>query len=77
MDPDRCLADLLGEARQVLADDANVEVHADSAVEMAASILALHDWLAGGGFLPAAWASGRGEASSPASGAHSSDTGAR
>lgn len=72
MDPDAALAELLDIARahQAELDDESRNQHADTG-QMADLVVDLHDWLAGGGFLPAAWASGRGEAGSPASGSHS------
>ncbi|ACF05086.1 hypothetical protein Nigel_83 [Mycobacterium phage Nigel] len=65
MDPDAALAEMLDIAR---TDQS--EYH-DGIHRLCELTLGLHGWLARGGFLPAAWASGRGEAGSPASGSHS------
>lgn len=60
MDPNAALAELVDIARQHQAelDDESRNRHADTG-QMADLVLALHEWLTGGGFLPAAWNAGR------------------
>lgn len=56
MDPDANLLELLDIAREHQAeiDDESRSSHADTG-RMADLVLALHEWLADGGMLPAAW----------------------
>lgn len=49
MDPDVTLAEIIDLAR------GDLEQYGDEVHELAAKVLALNDWILGGGFLPAAW----------------------
>lgn len=55
MDPDATLAELLDDARGVLARDDATGTEDAGHVELAQKVVALHDWIMGGGYLPAAW----------------------
>lgn len=60
MDPSQTLADLLGSAREILAaEESSPEPPSDDTVALAERVLALHEWIERGGFLPAAWAGRR------------------
>lgn len=58
MDPNQCLEDALTNASRIIDHDgediSNDEMH-DLALELATSVLSLHDWIRGGGFLPSEW----------------------
>jgi hypothetical protein len=57
MDPNALLAEMLDEARDLLArHDALIQPEEPIAgVDLAQQVLDLHDWLSKGGFVPAAW----------------------
>lgn len=60
MDPDAALAEMLDLARDLIKwDDALIQGDHDptygQAAELAQAVLALHEWIDHGGFLPAAW----------------------
>lgn len=55
MDPDAALTELLDIARAI---DNAYALTGDQAVDMAVRFLGLHEWLTGGGYLPAAWRNG-------------------
>lgn len=50
MDPNKVLQDLVTKARAAIALSDQ-----EDTLSMADDVLALHDWLSKGGFLPAAW----------------------
>lgn len=56
MDPDAALAELLDLARahQAELDDESTSPHADTG-RMADLVLALHEWIDRGGYIPTAW----------------------
>lgn len=58
MDPDACLEEALAAAGRIIDHDeldlSNDEMH-DEAVSLAESVLSLHDWIRGGGFMPKDW----------------------
>lgn len=57
MDPNATLAQMLDDARRILDDEADTypDNIGQDAVSLAEGVVALHGWLAGRGFLPAAW----------------------
>lgn len=57
MDPNETLQDIVERARVVQYNvGAEMSPEQDNAWELAERVLALHEWLSRGGFLPAAWA---------------------
>ena len=60
MDPNAALAEMLDLARshQAELDDESGNNHADTG-RLADLVVGLHEWIASGGFLPAAWNAGR------------------
>lgn len=60
MDPNAALAEALDIARahQAELDDESVNNHADTG-RLADLVVGLHEFITGGGFLPAAWSVGR------------------
>lgn len=66
MDPDATLAEMLDAARAVQANiDSLVQpettIDTGAPGELAEGVIAMHGWLSGGGFLPAAWKPGQAE----------------
>lgn len=55
MDPNAALANMNRLAALILRDDTNDRTKAILADELAESVQALNQWIAGGGFLPDAW----------------------
>ena len=54
MDPNACLEEALRNASRIIEELSSDEI-ADDAVQLATNVLALHDWIRGGGFLPNEW----------------------
>lgn len=55
MDPDKTLTDLRALAARVMRQSDEGEVDTVTADSLAEAVVALDDWLSGGGFLPVAW----------------------
>jgi hypothetical protein len=51
MDPNTTLEDILGCAADIL----DTEEEDDTVIELAEKVVALHEWLSRGGFLPKKW----------------------
>ena len=54
MDPDKCLEEMLELAGKVV-DDKSCGNAEDVVLDLSHLVLALHDWIRGGGFLPKEW----------------------
>jgi hypothetical protein len=54
MDPNVCLASMIATAKRLVAGDEWLGAR-DDVYEMAEQLLALHEWLKKGGFLPESW----------------------
>ena len=58
MDPNACLTEMVRLATAVLSDDGPTMENAIDAAALAEHVIALDQWLRGGGFLPARWEKG-------------------
>lgn len=57
MDPDANLAEQLDSARRILSGEyANLDFHAERLAEL---VIALDEWIRGGGFVPSRWTEGQ------------------